>query len=107
MVDKKTSMYVDRMGNFTAAKNKLVFKGSENPLSVSRFYKTDFICNFDMAWYPFDTQKCSMNFFVEKGSRDLIDLLVQNLEYSGPLELTQYFIKKKVFMDMIDKREWR
>ena len=103
MVDGKTSMDVERMGNFTVEKNKLVFKGSENPLSVSRFYKTNFICDFDMAWYPFDTQKCSMNFVVEKGSRDLVDLLVQNLKYSGPLELTQYFIKKKVFMDMMDE----
>ena len=105
LVDENASMYVKRLGNFTVAKNKLVFKGSENPLSVSRFYKTNFICDFDMAWYPFDTQKCSMNFVVEKGSRDLVDLLVQNLKYSGPLELTQYFIKKKVFMDMIDEEE--
>ena len=57
MVDGKTSMEVERMGNFTVAKNKLVFEGSENPLSVSRFYKTSFICDFDMAWYPFDTFK--------------------------------------------------
>ena len=57
IVDGKTSMDVERMGNFTVAKNKLVFKGSENPLSVSRFYKTNFICDFNMAWYPFDTQK--------------------------------------------------
>ena len=52
-----------------------------------------------MAWYPFDTQNCSKDFVVHKFSRNLVDLLVQNLNYSGPLELTQYFIKKKVFQD--------
>ena len=102
-VDGKTSVDVERMGNFTVAKNKLVFKGSENPLSVSRFYETNFICDFDMAWYPFDTQKCSMNFVLEKGSRDFVDLLAHDLEYSGPLDLTQYFIKKKVFLKLDEK----
>ena len=89
IVDGETSMEVERMGNSTIAKNKLVFKGLENPLSVSRFYKTNFICNFDMAWYPFDSQKCSMNFVVDKGSRDFVALLAHDLEYSGPLDLTQ------------------
>ena len=104
IVDGETSMEVERMGNSTIAKNKLVFKGLENPLSVSRFYKTNFICNFDMAWYPFDSQKCSMNFVVDKGSRDFVALLAHDLEYSGPLDLTQYFIKKKVFLNRIDDK---
>ena len=99
LVDEKTSMSVERLGNFTVAKNKVVFKGSENPLTLSRFYKTNFICDFDMAWYPFDTQKCSMNFVVDEGSQRFVDLSVLNLEYSGPLDLTQYFIKKKTFSD--------
>ena len=99
LVDEKTSMSVERLGNFTVAKNKLVFKGSENPLTLSRFYKTNFICDFDMAWYPFDTQKCSMNFVVDEGSQRFVDLSVLNLEYSGPLDLTQYFIKKKTFTE--------
>ena len=104
LVDGKTSMDVERRGNFTVAKNKLVFRGSENPLLVSRFYKTKFICDFDMAWYPFDTQKCSMDFVVDKGARDFVALLAQDLEYSGPLDLTQYFIKKKVFLNRINDK---
>ena len=102
IVDAKTSMGVKRMGNFTIAKNKLVFKGLENPISVSRFYKTNFICDFNMAWYPFDTQKCSMNFVVDKGSGDFVGLIAHDLKYSGPLDLTQYFIKKKVFQSRIN-----
>ena len=64
VVDGRTSTEEERLGNFTVAKNKLVFKGSENSLSVSLFYKLQFICDFDMAWYRFGTQKCSMNFVV-------------------------------------------
>ena len=102
LVDEEAKMYVQRKGHFTVAKNKLVFQGSENPLSISRFYRTNFICDFDMAWYPFDTQKCSMDFVIEKDLQNFVDLLVQNLNYSGPSELTQYFIKKKVFLDRTD-----
>ena len=104
LVDGKTRMSVERIGNFTVEKNKLVFKGSENPLSVSRFYRTNFICDFDMAWYPFDTQKCSMDFVVEEGSQEFVSLVAHDLEYSGPLDLTQYFIKKKAFLDQIDEK---
>ena len=46
LVDEDTSMHVEPRGNFTVAKNKLVYKASENPLSLTRFYKTNFICNF-------------------------------------------------------------
>ena len=103
LVDEEASMYVERLGNFSVAKNKLVFQGTENPLSVLRFYKTNFICDFDMAWYPFDTQKCSMDFAVDESSQNLVDLLAHDLNYSGPKELTQYFIKKKVFLDRTDE----
>ena len=45
-----------------------------------------------------------MNFVIDKGSRDFVSLLTRDLEYSGPLELTQYFIKKKVFLKRIDDK---
>ena len=43
-----------------------------------------------------------MNFVVERGSRDFVGLSAHVLKYSGPLELTQYFIKKKVFFNRTD-----
>ena len=33
-----------------------------------------------------------------------MDLLVERLECSGPLDLTQYFIKKKVFLDKMNNK---
>ena len=38
------------------------FQGAENFLQLSRSYKINFICSYDMALYPFDTQTCSMDF---------------------------------------------
>ena len=39
-------------------------KGEENPFILSRVYDVDWICEYNMAWYPFDTQSCSMIFEV-------------------------------------------
>ena len=40
--------------------NDLTYQGSENELILSHDYATKFICSFDLAHYPFDTQKCRM-----------------------------------------------
>ena len=36
--------------------NIFVFDGSNNPFVMSRVYDVDWICDYDMRWYPFDTQ---------------------------------------------------
>ena len=50
------------------------------------------------AWHLFDI------LVVDSGLQDLVELLVERLEYSGPLDLTQYFIKKKVFLDKMNNK---
>ena len=36
--------------------NIFVFDGANNPFVMSRVYDVDWICDYDMRWYPFDTQ---------------------------------------------------
>ena len=36
--------------------NNFVFDGAKNPFVMSRVYDVDWICDYDMRWYPFDTQ---------------------------------------------------
>ena len=43
-----------------------------------------------MQRYPFDTQICTMNFV--SYDTEKFDLLPGNLTYSGPTDLTQYFV---------------
>ena len=52
--------------DMSISKNIFYFKGAENILELSRTYRVDFICNYNMALYPFDTQTCSMNFEQDK-----------------------------------------
>ena len=47
-------------GDETNLNNVVLYKGSENKESVD----IEWMCSFDMAWYPFDTQKCHIIFFV-------------------------------------------
>ena len=42
--------------------NNIIYQGSENVLILSRVYTTSFTCQFDLALYPFDEQKCLMIF---------------------------------------------
>ena len=38
----------------------MLFKGSENAINYELQITVNFICNYDMRWYPFDTQICTM-----------------------------------------------
>ena len=58
---------VDRNSSFTVSgiqnlHNVHKYSGMRNMLTLSRVYTTDFTCKFDMAYYPFDVQTCTMTF---------------------------------------------
>ena len=51
--------------------------------------------------YPFDTQSCVMVFQCEGNSGEFVQLVPQHLEYLGPKDLTQYFIRSKEMIDSL------
>ena len=87
-----------------------MFEGSKNPFVMSRVYDINWICEYDMryniqhqieyfwmlistSWYPFDTQTCIMKLMPDGNSGEFIELHDDGLEYLGPMDLTQYFIR--------------
>ena len=70
-----------------------IFQGSENHFQTSRVYNVEWNCDYDMRWYPFDTQTCRMTFTTDRSSAEFIDLGIQDMKYLGPKDLTQYFIR--------------
>ena len=42
----------------TSTENKLLFKGFENPVTYERFYNLKLECDYDLQFYPFDSQRC-------------------------------------------------
>ena len=47
-------------------RNTYYFQDPEDVLQLSRTYKIDFLCSYNMALFPFDTQTCSMNFQLDE-----------------------------------------
>ena len=45
-----------------------------------------------MFWYPFDVQECTMEFTLEKLSAKFVELVPEDLDYTGPLVLDEYNI---------------
>ena len=69
------------------------YEGSKNTLSMSRVYSIQFFCDYDMAWYPFDQQTCKVEMVLDGVLDNYIDLLPGGVKFSGPTELTQYYVK--------------
>ena len=71
--------------------NTRLFKGTENIISYLRQMSVPWLCVYDMRWYPFDTQICTMELIPSDPSVTLNPTFVN---YSGPMQLTQHFVKE-------------
>jgi Neurotransmitter-gated ion-channel ligand binding domain len=61
-------VYVNRSGSETAGHDpsssllfNFVYSGRENPLVKESTYFLEFICYYELSWYPFDMQYCAIN----------------------------------------------
>ena len=55
------------------------------------FLAVDFICNFELSWYPFDSQSCFLNFSLD--SAIFVELTAGSILYLGREDLAQYFVR--------------
>ena len=96
--DAESFITIDRQGDFvrserSSLQNAFTYQGSENPLTIARVYDIDFICEFDMEFYPFDTQNCSIILVMAGNSGKFVHQVISEYQYLGPVDLTQYFVK--------------
>ena len=83
-----------------------VFSGSKTRITFSRVYSVKFYCEYQMAWYPFDIQTCSIQMVFDGVLDNYADILAGSLVFSGEKELTQYFVKKyEIVKETIQKKE--
>ena len=66
-----------------------LFEGSKNAIVDVKQYSVDWLCEFHMEWYPFDTQSCTMQ-LLNHGLMTRFEL--ENLEYTGPTKLSQHIV---------------
>ena len=74
-------------------KNTYIFDGEINVIEMTKILETSYLCTYDMALYPFDTQTCTLDLLSIKKLDDYCSLQADTFNYTGPMELTQYFIK--------------
>ena len=111
LVDDKASLSVLKVGEGKLngnqnTENKLIFNGKENPVQYERFYSLVFECDFKLQWYPFDTQVCFLDIQPYKALKKIIQLTNDEFKYEGPLDLTEYNVKK-ITMFMMDDGKLR
>lgn len=79
-----------QQGDIDQPKNSHLYKGSENRMMLRKQYYIEWICVFNMVWYPFDSQTCGMHFY---SINDFTALTPLTMSYEGPVELAEYFVK--------------
>ena len=98
-IDGKSALSVVRNGpgvltSLQDTENKLIFSGKENFIQYERFYSEEFHCDFYLHWYPFDQQLCFIHIKPSSNNKHFVSLLTDMFEYSGPLDLTEYFVRR-------------
>ena len=69
--------------------NTYLFDGASNMISYEIGYTTEWLCDFHMEWFPFDTQSCVMEFLQQD---DSVILVPDSVKYSGG-DLPKHFIR--------------
>ena len=108
IMDAKSIIRVLANENFTHTvtnlhhhQNIYVFDGKETELEMSRAYNTEFLCEYNMAWYPFDSQTCHLDFVLDASAAAFVKLVNGTLEYWGPVELAQYFVRNTLMQEFV------
>ena len=85
--DRKSKLTIQANADFrftksdrTYLENTRLFHGWENYLHYTVEYLAIYICDYNMAWYPFDRQVCRIEFFQDEES---IQIVPMELMYNG------------------------
>ena len=74
----------------TNFQNTRIFEGSENAIYYENEISVNWLCHFNMAWYPFDSQICSLQMFHTEAS---IAFNPVSVAYFGTKQLPQHYYK--------------
>jgi hypothetical protein len=108
--DKDLVIRITPNGNFdfevadnTYLHNTHLFAGSDNMITYEKGSTVEWLCDYHMGWYPFDSQSCTMQLYQED---DSINLQPTKVKYLGSEELAQHFIRDiKICSFMIEGKK--
>ena len=55
-IENHARVIPDQNFSYTYKDNRHFFKGSENKLTLTKQWTVEFVCHYELHWYPFDTQ---------------------------------------------------
>ena len=101
IIDVGSEVFIKHEGNFTYADEETtdetrIYKGSENPIFYTRSYSVSFLCDYDLALYPFDTQTCTIVLDLPVFEQSLVVLESHMINMDGKTKLLKYDVKKWV-----------
>ena len=89
--------------SYVSKDNMHIFKGSENALSLTKERSVEWMCDYTLHWYPFDTQVCSMVF---ASTKEGADFHLSLLQHNPNISLDRYTLSKiRMCRSSIDKVE--
>ena len=102
IVDKRVIASISRFGNsedggMEEAIKTFYFHGADNPITFSRIYDIHFLCSYDMAWYPFDLQRCELLLKPFGNTGEYVYLVNTSINYLDKMDLSKYYIKQWKF----------
>ena len=71
-------------------KESALYHRKENPIMYKRQFTEKLKCGFDLSFFPFDTQPCSISFNVKMKESHLVNLVGNNVEFIGNRKLSTF-----------------
>lgn len=108
--DVKSTILVKKQSHYQISPASQVWKskqyhGDKNPLFYYHTYSTEFICEFILRNYPFDTQECFMVFNLPTRLENLLNVNLTSVSYEGEKYLAQYIVNDFVILDISDNKD--
>ncbi|ROT70083.1 neurotransmitter gated ion channel [Penaeus vannamei] len=99
LVNRGSSLVVVRMSeplpeDDVMVTKAIVFPGSGNPLLLIEELSITFQCQFDLLWFPFDNQRCSLNLKLNDVESKLVRMIASEPQYLGPEKLLEYQVQQ-------------
>ncbi|KAK3854027.1 hypothetical protein Pcinc_039462 [Petrolisthes cinctipes] len=66
------------------------YSGEENPLMLERKFTVTLMCTYDLAMYPFDTQRCPLVIYIRYYTASYVITKLNTLNFTGTRRLMEY-----------------
>ena len=94
-IDSKAKVLIKKTQSPTMSDKHILretafFSGAYNPIQLSRDFNEKFKCDFNLRYFPFDTQTCMILINANNKVKNFVQLTHVHMEYIGPRDLQNF-----------------